>query len=88
MRLLDEGDMPSPGGGSRENEKDKPMKNEPKVKKLVLRKETLRDLTAQNTGEVKGGSAACSRTCYCTYTCKCHYSKGQACHYTHGKPCH
>ncbi len=31
------------------------MKNEPKVKKLVLMKETLRDLTAHNAGWVKGG---------------------------------
>ncbi len=70
------------------------MKNEPKVKRLVLRKETLRDLTAANAAEVKGGfagTAACSRTCYCTSyitTCKCHETQGQACHYTHGKPCH
>ncbi len=73
------------------------MKNESKVKNLVLRKETLRDLTAQDAGQVKGGSAACSvRTCYCTYTCRCHETHGQACHYkngkdchyTHGKPCH
>ncbi len=60
-----------------------------KPKKLTLNKETLRDLTAHNAGEVKGGSAACSvRTCYCTYTCKCHYTHGKPCHYTHGKPCH
>lgn len=50
-------------------------------KKLTLNKETLRDLTPQNTGEVKGGTsrvscASCSYCCpsiACTYaTCKCH----------------
>jgi hypothetical protein len=40
-----------------------------KVKKLTLNRETLRDLTAQNAGGVKGGMGAGSRTCYCTYTC-------------------
>ena len=70
------------------------MKKQPK--KLTLNKETLRDLTPQNAGAVKGGTNACTRTCYCTYTCKhcategnyCHYTKGHACHYTKGKPCH
>ncbi len=42
-------------GGKPQTEKNKPMKSENKVKKLVLRKETLRDLTAQNAGQVKGG---------------------------------
>ena len=73
------------------NRKSKRMKNETKVKKLVLRKETLRDLTAQNAGEVKGGRGAGTRTCYCSYTCRggaCHNTNGKACHYTHGKPCH
>jgi hypothetical protein len=31
------------------------MKPEPKVKKLMLRKETLRDLTADHAGNVRGG---------------------------------
>ncbi len=52
------------------------MKNENKVKKLVLRKETLRDLTAQNAEAVMGGM---KKTLYCTrgptaclfFTCKC-----------------
>ncbi len=57
------------------------MKNEPKVKRLVLRKETLRDLTAQNAGAVKGGAITkkgptCpGYTVPCTYelySCKCH----------------
>ncbi len=38
-------------------------------KKLTLNKETLRDLTTQNVGEVKGGTAPSYR---CTLTCKCH----------------
>ncbi len=57
------------------------MKNEPKVKKLILKKETLRDLTAHNAGQVKGGSVGgycswtCIQTCGCVSnlgTCKCH----------------
>ncbi len=65
------------------------MKNDPKVKKLVLRKETLRDLTAQNAGEVKGGSRAGGCSWWCTVTVKpCDFTKGKACHYTQGKPCH
>ncbi len=39
------------------------MKNENKVKKLVLRKETLRDLTAMNAGAVKGGSPTNGKRC-------------------------
>ncbi len=31
------------------------MKTETKSKKLTLKRETLRDLTARNAGEVKGG---------------------------------
>ncbi len=82
MRLLDEGDMPSPGVGSPQKQKDRTMKNETKVKKLVLKKETLRDLTAQNAGEVKGGSRAGGCSWWCTYTVKpCH-------RLTKGKPCH
>ncbi len=58
------------------------MKNENKVKKLVLRKETLRDLTAQNTGEVKGGATVrfCSVSCHTCWTCHC---KGK----TYNKKC-
>ncbi len=52
-------------------------------KKLTLNKETLRDLTAQNAGEVKGGcsKSAIVPTCLCSVgcslgctlaTCKCH----------------
>jgi hypothetical protein len=37
------------------NKTEANMKTEPKIKKLTLKKETLRDLTAQNAGEVKGG---------------------------------
>ena len=45
-----------------------------KVKKLTLNKETLRDLTAQNAGAVKGGGTQtmymwCTWTCQ---TCECH----------------
>jgi hypothetical protein len=72
------------------------MKNEPQIKKLVLRRETLRDLTAQNAGEVKGGPQfsvgnhcrTYGASCYCTTVKACTYTHGQACHYTHGKPCH
>ncbi len=32
-------------------------------KKLTLTKETLRDLTAQNTGEVKGGKPKTKKHC-------------------------
>ncbi len=53
------------------------MKKENKVKKLVLKKETLRDLTAQNAGAVMGGM---KKTLNCTlaptacrfFTCRCH----------------
>ena len=51
------------------NRKSKRMKNETKVKKLVLRKETLRDLTAQNAGEVKGGGTQTMHM-WCTWTCQ------------------
>ncbi len=33
------------------------------LKKLTLTKETLRDLTAQNTGEVKGGKPKTKKHC-------------------------
>jgi hypothetical protein len=50
------------------------MKKQPK--KLVLKKETLRDLTVQRGGEVKGGrnktfficTFSCAKGCY-TYHC-------------------
>ncbi len=49
------------------------MKN--KVKKLTLNKETLRDLTAQNAEQVKGGRPkATVKTCAgyrCTHTWSC-----------------
>ncbi len=75
------------------------MKNEPKVKKLVLRKETLRDLTAQTAGGVKGGGATryglgctdptcanqtCLR-CPTFYVCTAGTCKG--CGQTKGKHC-
>ncbi len=51
------------------------MKTEPEVRKLVLRKETLRDLTAQNAVEVKGGAGTHS-CAWCTVSChtclRCH----------------
>ncbi len=48
------------------------MKTEPKVKKLVLRKETLRDLTAQNAGAVKGGGVTFKGiTCTPTWDYRC-----------------
>ncbi len=59
------------------------MKNEAKVKKLVLRKETLRDLTAHHAGKVKGGAATkghgqkCStgvKVTVCGYGCPTYYS--------------
>ncbi len=67
------------------------MKNEPKVKKLVLRKETLRDLTAANAAEVKGGGKATRYGYGCTgATCMdvCTVVTCNPCHYTKGKPCH
>jgi hypothetical protein len=49
------------------------MKPEPKVRKLTLKKETLRDLTAPNAIGVKGGACGL-RTwtvwSYMGYTCK------------------
>ena len=58
-----------------------------KVKKLTLNKETLRDLTAQNAGEVKGGGKTMNKKCAtrgrtCVggtcggYTCNTQYSCG------------
>jgi hypothetical protein len=40
------------------------------LKKLTLNKETLRDLTTPNAGEVKGGGAGGSF--YCSVTCLKH----------------
>ncbi len=49
------------------------------LKKLTLNRETLRDLTAQNAGEVKGGAPKSKKNCphppggggtlLCTITC-------------------
>ncbi len=74
------------------------MKNEPKVKKLVLRKETLRDLTAHNAGAVKGGGVTFKgitcvptyyeRGCYTWYLCPSPTVTCKPCHLTNGKPCH
>jgi hypothetical protein len=36
--------------------KETTMKPEPKVRKLTLKKETLRDLTADHAGNVRGGA--------------------------------
>ncbi len=58
------------------------MKSENKVKKLVLRKETLRDLTAHNAGQVKGGGITGKGP-----TCP-GYTAWPQCHITKGKPCH
>ncbi len=49
------------------------MKKQPK--KLTLKKETLRDLTAPNAGEVKGGRLTAGKKCppasyTCFFTCK------------------
>jgi hypothetical protein len=56
------------------------MKSENKVKKLILKKETLQDLTARHAEEIKGGSCSLltnstppkhwSRRC--TYFKNCH----------------
>ncbi len=66
------------------------MKTETKIKKLTLKKETLRDLTARHAGEVKGGiltrlecsgvEACLSRTCATQFIRGCrppHYTKKQ-----------
>ncbi len=42
------------------------MKSDNRVKKLVLRKETLSDLTAHKAGEVKGGAKGGKKTQHCT----------------------
>ena len=44
------------------------MKPEPKIKKLTLNKETLRDLTADHAADVKGGGRA-TRTCTSSLEC-------------------
>ncbi len=72
------------------------MKSENKVKKLVLRRETLRDLTAQNAGGVKGGGSGKGAGCFtngsCFYSCAgCSQSCGAVscgCHgHTYNKKC-
>jgi hypothetical protein len=54
------------------------------LKKLTLNKETLRDLTALNAGEVKGGSVAGGCSFFCTVTrvkhCTRLYSLKGNCH--------
>jgi hypothetical protein len=54
------------------------MTKETKIKKLTLNKETLRDLTAHNAGEIKGGARGAQRpnSYHCANTKKC----------THGCP--
>jgi hypothetical protein len=51
-----------------------------KVKKLTLNKETLRDLTAQNAGEVKGGRKTMNRKCVTEYSCG--WTCGNPCNFT------
>ena len=53
---------------------------EKNANKLVLNKETLRDLTARNAAEVKGGTW---RTASCYGTCRTLYCHGK----THNKKC-
>jgi hypothetical protein len=66
------------------------MKKQPK--KLTLNKETLRDLTAQNAGDVRGGASwSCAATCYCNTawcTVSCKSCVGANCHgNTYNKKC-
>jgi len=44
------------------------MKTETKIKKLALKKETLRDLTAHNAGEIRAGGKG-GNTKNCTNKC-------------------
>ncbi len=74
------------------------MKSKKHIKRLVLRKETLRDLTAANAAGVKGGVKAtrygygCTTPTYnylCpTYIYMCPTVTSKPCHYTKGNPCH
>lgn len=54
------------------------MKKQPN--KLTLKKETLRDLTTLNAGDVRGGDM----TFTCGSTCTCTVTRGKLCH-AHGK---
>jgi hypothetical protein len=49
-----------------------------KVKKLTLNKETLRDLTSRNAGEVKAGDQGGKGNAKTTHTNKCIWG-GQSC---------
>jgi hypothetical protein len=46
------------------------MKTETNTKKLILKKETLRDLMARNAGQVKGGGKTNGKKCV-SNTCDC-----------------
>jgi hypothetical protein len=46
------------------------MKTEPKVKKLILKKEMLQDLTARHADEIKGGSCGLRTWSSMGYTCR------------------
>ena len=46
------------------------MKTETKVKKLILKKETLQDLTARHAEEIKGGACGLTTGALSWYTCK------------------
>ncbi len=51
-----------------------------KQKKLILNKETLRDLTVQNAGEVKGGAQTYNKRCWSqARTCYCWPTYGTPC---------
>ena len=47
------------------------MESEPKVKKLILKKETLRDLTAHNAGQIKAGGKGGKKFSRLNYTLCC-----------------
>ncbi len=70
------------------------MKDEPKLKKLVLKKETLRDLTTANADQVKAGVKGGGGNTYpticidCSYlTCNTHYASCKGCGGTKNKRC-
>ncbi len=54
------------------------------IKKLTLNRETLRDLTTRNAGQVKGGTGL-----WCTATCKnCTHNTCAKCNgHTYNKKC-
>jgi hypothetical protein len=57
------------------------MTKETKIKKLTLKKETLRDLTAHNAGEIKaGGRGGNGNTKKCRPTMTCYTYCGQEPH--------